>query len=189
MRGFGPTAHRDGQKPIISNDTCIPIVFTAISTKVKPWKQLPCPLADEWIKIWYTYIYNEILKVKVLVAASYLTLCDPMDCSQSGSYVQGIIQARILAWVAIPFSRGYILAQGSNPGLLHCRQILSYLSHQGLIHKENAIMPFVATWVDLEITLSELSQTEKNKYIITCMQNLKNDTNKHIYKTETDSQT
>ena len=49
-------------------------------------------------------------------------------------------------------------------------------------------MPFVATWVDLEITLSELSQTEKNKYI-TCMQNLKNDTNKHIYKTETDSQT
>ena len=34
-------------------------------------------------------------------------------------------------------------------------------------------MPFVATWMDLKITLSELSQTEKNKYIITCMQNLK----------------
>ena len=33
------------------------------------------------------------------------TLCDPMDCSLLGSSVHGIIQARILKWVAIPFSR------------------------------------------------------------------------------------
>ena len=33
-----------------------------------------------------------------------LTLCDPMDCSLSGSSVHGILQARILEWVAIPFS-------------------------------------------------------------------------------------
>ena len=40
-------------------------------------------------------------------------------------------------------------------------------------------MPFAATWMDLEIiTLSEVSQTEKDKYHITYMQNLKkNDTN------------
>ena len=31
---------------------------------------------------------------------------DPMDCSPPGSYGRGILQARILAWVAIPFSRG-----------------------------------------------------------------------------------
>ena len=37
---------------------------------------------------------------------SCLTLCDPMDYSQSGSSVHGIPQARILEWVAIPFSRG-----------------------------------------------------------------------------------
>ena len=36
---------------------------------------------------------------------SCLTLCDPMDCSQPGSSVHGISQARILEWVAIPFSR------------------------------------------------------------------------------------
>ena len=35
-----------------------------------------------------------------------LTLCDPMDCSPSGSSVHGIFQARILEWVAISFSRG-----------------------------------------------------------------------------------
>ena len=35
-----------------------------------------------------------------------LTLCNPMDCSPPGSSVHGILQARILEWVAIPFSRG-----------------------------------------------------------------------------------
>ena len=37
---------------------------------------------------------------------SCLTLCDPIDCSLSGSSVHGILQARILEWVAKPFSRG-----------------------------------------------------------------------------------
>ena len=41
-----------------------------------------------------------------LLTQSYSTLCDPMDCSPPGSSVQGILQARILEWVAISFSRG-----------------------------------------------------------------------------------
>ena len=45
-------------------------------------------------------------KVKVLVSQSCLTLCDPMDCSLPGSSVHGILQARLLEWVATPFSRG-----------------------------------------------------------------------------------
>ena len=56
--------------------------------------------------------------------------------------------------------------------------------------KKNEIMPFAATWMSLEIIiLSEVSQKEKDKYHITYMWNLKNDTNEFIYKTETDSQT
>ena len=39
------------------------------------------------------------------VAQSCLTLCDPMDCSPPGSSVHGILQARILEWVAISFPR------------------------------------------------------------------------------------
>ena len=35
-----------------------------------------------------------------------LTLCEPMDCSPPGSSVRGILQARILEWVVMPFSRG-----------------------------------------------------------------------------------
>ena len=45
-------------------------------------------------------------KVKVLGAQSCQTLWDPMDCSPPGSSIHGILQARILEWVAIPFSRG-----------------------------------------------------------------------------------
>ena len=45
-------------------------------------------------------------KVKVLVAQLNPTLCDPMDYSPPGFSVPGIFQARILEWVAIPFSRG-----------------------------------------------------------------------------------
>ena len=41
----------------------------------------------------------------VSVTQSCLTLCDSMDCSLSG-YVPGVLQAGILEWVAIPFSRG-----------------------------------------------------------------------------------
>ena len=45
--------------------------------------------------------------LKVLVPQWCLTLCDPVDCSPPGSSVHGILQARILEWVAIPFSRGF----------------------------------------------------------------------------------
>ena len=40
------------------------------------------------------------------VAQSCPTLCDPMDCSLPAFSVHGILQARILEWVTISFSRG-----------------------------------------------------------------------------------
>ena len=46
------------------------------------------------------------MKKKMLVALLCPTLCDPMDCSLPGFSTHGILQARILDWVAIPFSRG-----------------------------------------------------------------------------------
>ena len=50
--------------------------------------------------------------MKVLVIQSSLTLCDPMDCSPPGSSVHGILQTRMLEWVAISFPRGL-----PNPGI------------------------------------------------------------------------
>ena len=46
------------------------------------------------------------MKVKVKVTQSCLTLCDPMDSSLPGFSVHGILQTRILEWVAVVFSRG-----------------------------------------------------------------------------------
>ena len=44
-------------------------------------------------------------KVQALVSQSCLTFCNPMDCSLPGSSVHGILQARILEWVAMPSSK------------------------------------------------------------------------------------
>ena len=57
----------------------------------------------------------------VLVDQSCPTLCNAVDYSPPGSSVKGILQARILEWVAIPFSRGL------NPGLLHLHRQVSSL--------------------------------------------------------------
>ena len=72
-----------------------------------------------------THIFSHLLKVKVKVAQSSLTLCDPVDDT-----VHGILQARILEWIAFPFSRGSSQPRDQNPGLLHCR-ILYHMSHKG----------------------------------------------------------
>ena len=67
----------------------------------------------------------------LLVLQSYLTLCGPMNCSLPGSSVHSILQARILEWVAISYSRGSSQPRDRTWGLLGCMQILGYLSHQG----------------------------------------------------------
>ena len=53
------------------------------------------------------FLGSTIFSFKILcVCVHALTLSDHMDCSLPGSSVHGILQARILEWVAIPFSRG-----------------------------------------------------------------------------------
>ena len=56
--------------------------------------------------LWIVSIRYYCECVCVFVAQLCLTLCDPMECFLPGSSVHGIIQARILEWVAIPLSRG-----------------------------------------------------------------------------------
>ena len=65
------------------------------------------------------------MEVEVKVAQSCPTLCDPMDYT-----VHAILLARILEWIAFPFSRGSSQPRESNSGLPHCG-ILYQLSHKG----------------------------------------------------------
>ena len=66
------------------------------------WEDWKTSLSD--FKTYCLGILN-MTKVKVKLL-SHVRLCDPMECSQSGSSVHGIFQARVLAWVAFSFSRG-----------------------------------------------------------------------------------
>ena len=89
--------------PGICADLCVPLVHQA--TK--------CSLMTLW--------------VGSVMSDSF---CNPMDCSQPGSSVHGISQARALEWDCHFFLQGIFPTQGSNLGVLHCRQILYHLSHQ-----------------------------------------------------------
>ena len=62
------------------------------------------PLAEFVFIVYFLYCCG--LGFVVIVTESCLTLCDPMDCSPSGSSVHGISQARGLERVAVSFSRG-----------------------------------------------------------------------------------
>ena len=67
-----------------------------------------------------THYYVTLNKLfNIFKTLSCPTLCDPMDYT-----VRGILQARILEWIASLFSRG-----SSQPRFSHCRQILYQLSH------------------------------------------------------------
>ena len=58
----------------------------------------------EWAAVSYSSPF--LLVKESEVSQSCPTLCDPMDCSLPGFSVRGILQARILEWVTISFSRG-----------------------------------------------------------------------------------
>ena len=78
----------------------------------------------------YCPIHSSIIcnsqNVNVKAPQSCLILCDPMDCT-----VPGILQARILEWVAFTFSRGSSQPRDGTQVCRHYRQILYLLSHQG----------------------------------------------------------
>ena len=66
-----------------------------------------------------------------LITQSSPTLCDPMDCSPSGTSVQGDSSGKNTGVGCHALLQGIFPTQGSNPGLQHCRQILYQLSHEG----------------------------------------------------------
>ena len=80
----------------------------------------------------YCFKYSkQCVYVFVLVAQSYLTLFDSMDCSSPGSSVHGIIQASILVWFAMPFSRASSQPRDQTQVFHIAGRSFYHLSHQG----------------------------------------------------------
>ena len=79
------------------------------------WVILSGFLEEPWV---HGLSSRSIASVYMLSLQSSLTLFDPMDCSPPGSSVHGILQARILEWVAMPSSRGS--SQPRNQNFVSC---------------------------------------------------------------------
>ena len=73
------------------------------------------------LKLWLSHLFSGTKctyfkrVVKVLVTQPCLTHCNPMDCSPPVSSIRGILQARILEWVAIRFPRGSSWPRDQSP--------------------------------------------------------------------------
>ena len=105
----------------------VAIPFSRRSTQARDWtwasriasrfftiwgtREAPCSFLDSF-KLFRTL--RGKVKVKVKIPQSCLTVCDPMDCSLPGSFVNEILQAKILEWVPLPLL-GDLLDPGIEP--------------------------------------------------------------------------
>ena len=101
---------------------------------MSPWKPSPAnkTKADlrqqrEPVLKYFTCMYHQRCVLCCAVSDSF----DPMDCSPPGSSVQGDSPGKNTGVGCHALLQGFFPTQGSNPSLLHCRQIFSHLNHQG----------------------------------------------------------
>ena len=106
----------------------------------------------------------------MLVIQSCPTLCDPMDCGPLGSFVHGFSSKK--TGVGYHFLlQGIFLTQGSNPSLLHCRQILYHLSHQRtpyiyvLIYDFFFFLPDLLHFCITDSRFLSLTRTDSNSFL------------------------
>ena len=106
------------------------------------------------------------------------TLCDPMDCNTSGSSVLGILQARVVEWVAIPSSRGSSWpSDQTRISYVSCiyRQVLYHECHLGspsicytkyyiLYDFWGSLLPKKSIWIE------DLRYTKAKKWEDNCQQ-------------------
>ena len=87
---------------------------------------LPTPLFDINFSVYIRFcIHGFVLSLSVMSNS-----CNTLYCSPPGAPIPGILQARTLEWVPFP-PPGIFPTQESNPGPLHCRQTLNWLSYEG----------------------------------------------------------
>ena len=116
-------------------------VYGIIPTGTLEWVKALLPDSNILMDIWYKIqcvSYISYIMQKICVRFSRLVMCNslqPHRLQPTRLPCPWISQARTLKCVAIPFSRGRfsrrVLTQGLNLSLLHCRQVLYHLSHQG----------------------------------------------------------
>ena len=88
---------------LISSQSCLTL-YNPVDGSLPGSLSLGFSRQEYWSELPFSSLMHKV-KSKSEVTQSWLTLCDPMDYSLPGSSVHGILQARILEWVAISFSK------------------------------------------------------------------------------------
>ena len=151
-------------KTSVQTKPCTQAFTAALFTKVRRWNNPNVHLIDKHL----IYLYS------VKVTQSCPTLCIPTDCSPPGFSVHGILQARILEWVAFP-SPGDLPNPGVEPSssALQADSIPSeppgkppvYLYNGILfIHKKELSSEIHYNMMNLKHTVSDRSQSQKTSY-------------------------
>ena len=98
----------------ISRIHLLKFTYLYLLSLIYAWYYMHISLAFMWclldrLSVNFQYLPNPVLDTSCLctkLLQSCPTLCNPVDHNPPGSSVRGILQARILEWVATPFSRG-----------------------------------------------------------------------------------
>ena len=123
------------------------------------------PMKKKRLTEYYTYHYATAAAAKQL--QSCLTLCNPIDGSPSGSSVPGILQARILEWVAISFSNTCMHSKSLQSCLTLCDphgQQPTRLLHPWDSPGKNTEVPFPSPtyhYIILQIKTSEIFRSKE----------------------------
>ena len=101
----------------VKNSLCQPSQF--VNQKNEALKDLITSPNSTWVRARSCFMFCLVHMGKLCVSHLCPILCDPVDYSPPGSSVHGIPHARILEWVAIPFSRGsaWPMDRTSSPAL------------------------------------------------------------------------
>ena len=106
---------------------------------------------------WHVYVVVQLL--------SSLQLCDPLDCSPPGSSLHGILQARVLEWVALSFFRGSSQPRDQTCVSFIGRQILyQWVTWEacGILHSCKIII-IIMLLTDRKISLDMLLSGKENQ--------------------------
>ena len=104
-------------------------------------------------------LWSRIIWCVCLVSQSYPTLCDPMNYSLLGSSVSGDSPGKNTGVGCHALLQGIFPTQGSNLGLLHCRQILYWLNHQRSPRIQESVAYAFSRW----------SSWPRNRAMISCI--------------------
>ena len=111
---------------------CFPLVSwekRMLVVSMHNWRHLKVQMCTSYlifVMLDISCLFSLLVKSEVKVIHLCPTLCDPKDYT-----VHGILQARILEWVAFPFSRASSQPRNWTQVSPHCRQILYQLSYKG----------------------------------------------------------